>query len=63
MKAYDETYRMEVEAGKIIERDFKALPKEEFYIESPFGYRLHGLYHSGPGSKKTVIIAHGIPTP
>ncbi len=25
MKAYDETYRMEVEAGKIIERDFKAL--------------------------------------
>jgi fermentation-respiration switch protein FrsA (DUF1100 family) len=60
MKAYDETYRMEVEAGKIIERDFKALPKEVFYVESPFGYRLHGLYIPASGSKKTVIIAHGI---
>lgn len=60
MKAYDDTYRMEVKAGKIIERDFKALPKEEFYIESPFGYRLHGLYIPIPGSEKTVIIAHGI---
>ncbi len=60
MKEYDETYRIEVKAGKIVEAEFKALPKEEILIESPYGYRLHGLYIPVAGSRKTAIIAHGV---
>jgi fermentation-respiration switch protein FrsA (DUF1100 family) len=60
MKDYDETYRIEIKAGKIVEKEFKALPIQEVFIDSPFGYRLHGLYIPVKNSKKTAIIAHGV---
>jgi uncharacterized protein len=57
---YEETRRREIEAGKIIPAEFDAWPKEEFYLPSPYGYRLHGLYFPLPGARKTVVIVHGI---
>lgn len=57
---YEETRRREIEAGKLIPGVFEAWPKEEIFVQSPYGYRLHGFYFPQPDSQKTVVIAHGI---
>jgi len=57
---YLETCRREVEAGKINLAEFDAWPKEEFWIQSPFGYPLHAMYFPLDGAQKTVVIVHGI---
>lgn len=57
---YAETCRREVEAGKVDLAQFDAWTKEEIWIQSPFGYSLHGLYFPLEGSQKTVVIVHGI---
>ena len=57
---YEETRRREIEAGKIRPDVFYSWPREEIFIQSPYGYRLHGLYFPQPGSNKTVVIVHGI---
>ncbi len=60
VRKVEETYQIEVDAGVLDPEAFEQLPKEEVRIPSPFGYDLYGLYFPVPGSKKTVIIAHGI---
>jgi uncharacterized protein len=66
MIVYPKTWKVEasfqkqVEEGKLIEEEFNALPKQELSIHSPYGYNLYGIYIPVEGSKKTVIIAHGI---
>lgn len=57
---YNETYEYEQEKGRIIKEEYEKLPKEEFYIKSPYGYNLHTIYFPNGNSKKTIIIAHGI---
>lgn len=54
------SYDWETEDGHITEEGFLSWPQEEVRIPSPYGYELYGLYLPVPGSKKTVILAHGI---
>ena len=56
----DETYRYELEMGRINEKEFNAMKKEEVYIDSPHGYKIYGLFFPVQNSKKAVIICHGI---
>lgn len=56
----EKTYQKELEAGRINQRAFEKLYKEEVSIESPFGYRLYGLYFPLENAKKTIILCHGI---
>lgn len=58
--AVDETYRIEVEAGKLIPAEFEALPRREVTIRSPFGYDLFGLYFPIENARGVVIVCHGI---
>lgn len=57
---YDYTYRWEVEKGCIAEYQFNDLEKEEVYIDSPYGYKIHGLYFPNSNSQKAVILCHGV---
>lgn len=56
----EETYRLEVENGKLVEAEFNEWEKEEIRIRSPFGYELYGLYLPVENPKGAVIIAHGV---
>lgn len=53
-------YDKAVNEGKLNEVEFNALEKREVRIKSPFGYELFGYYIPSAGSKRTVVIAHGI---
>lgn len=57
---FDETYRVAIENGWLIEEQYQPWPREEITIRSPYGYDLSGFYHPVPGSNKTVVITHGI---
>lgn len=57
---HEETYLRELEEGRIEKDTFEKWYREEVCIQSPFGYTLYGLYFPMEGSKKTVIICHGI---
>ncbi|MBC2582033.1 alpha/beta hydrolase [Clostridium sp. DJ247] len=57
---YEETYQWEIEHGRIVEDQFKNLQKEEVFIDSPYGYKIHGLYFPNKNSQKAVILCHGI---
>jgi hypothetical protein len=59
IKTYEETYRIEIEKGRIQKDRFESLPFETVYIQSPHGYRLHALYLPAPAPGKTVIFTHG----
>lgn len=56
----EHSYRLALDAGKFKEEDFKALPKQEVWIPSQYGYKLHGLYIPLEESHKAVVITHGI---
>ncbi|HPM95197.1 MAG TPA: alpha/beta fold hydrolase [Mesotoga sp.] len=57
---YEETYRMEIDKGRFDPVWYDKLKKEEHWIDSPYGYKLHAIYLPCDASKKTVIICHGI---
>jgi len=54
------TFQVEVESGKLVEAEYNAWPRQEVHIRSPYGYDLFGIYIPLTGSRKTVVIAHGI---
>lgn len=56
----DFSYQQQMDEGKLVLADYQAMPKQEVSIPSPYGYSLYGIYFPSEGSKKTVIIAHGI---
>lgn len=58
-KDYDATYDIEVNSGYIDKHNYENKIKEEIYIDSDFGYKLHGIYFPNGDSKKTIIICHG----
>jgi uncharacterized protein len=55
-----EIYEIEKKAGKLNEAEFNQYPIEEICIQSPYAYSLFGLWIPLSGSKKTVILCHGI---
>ena len=57
---YDYTYDSEVEKGKIEIEKFTNLEKQEVYINSNYGYKLHGFFFPNKDSKKIIILCHGI---
>ncbi len=56
----DETFRIEVEAGKLQPAEFDALPRRAITIRSPHGYDLFGLYFPVENARGVVIVCHGI---
>ena len=57
---YKYTYAYEVEKGKIEEKTFNNLEKQEVYLDSQYGYRIHGYFFPNKDSKKIIILCHGI---
>lgn len=39
---------------------FLSMPKEEVWIDSPFGYRIHGYYLPAGHSKRFMVFCHGV---
>ncbi|WP_226669961.1 alpha/beta hydrolase [Metabacillus litoralis] len=58
--AYDKTYKLGIQKGEIDDQVFQTINKEEVYIRSYHGYKLHGMLFPVENSKKVIIIAHGI---
>jgi fermentation-respiration switch protein FrsA (DUF1100 family) len=57
---YDETLKNELESDRIKKNYLNNTQKEELFLSSPYGYKLHALYFPNKGSKKTIIFAHGV---
>lgn len=57
---YEETYRWEIDHGRISEDQLSNIEKEEVFINSPYGYKIHGLFFQNRNSQKAVILCHGI---
>ncbi len=57
---YNYTYDYEVEEGRIEITKFNSLEKQEVYIDSQYGYKIHGLFFPNSSSKKAIILCHGI---
>ncbi|MBN2387117.1 MAG: alpha/beta hydrolase [Anaerolineales bacterium] len=56
----EQTYRREVESGKLVEATWEALPRQEVRIASPFGYELFGIFIPVASAKGTVVLSHGV---
>ena len=58
----EQSFQAEILAGKFSDEFYQSLSRQEIWIPSPYGYRLHGIYLPLEGSHKTVVITHGIET-
>ncbi|WP_299088914.1 alpha/beta hydrolase [uncultured Metabacillus sp.] len=58
--SYETTYKLGIEKGEFDDQLFHATPKEELFIDSYHGYKLHGMFFPVTKGKKVIIIAHGI---
>lgn len=56
----EETYRLEVENGKLDPRIWGALPRQEVRLRSPFGYEMFGIFVPVEAARGTVVIVHGV---
>jgi len=57
---YDFTKRQANKIDGIDIEEYNKLEKEEFYLDSPYGYTLHCLYFPELKSKKTIVFSHCI---
>jgi fermentation-respiration switch protein FrsA (DUF1100 family) len=60
IRKYEETYKWEKEHGRISEEQLNGEEKEEVFIDSPYGYKIHGIFFNNKNAKKAVILCHGI---
>ncbi|MBW9152813.1 alpha/beta hydrolase [Clostridium estertheticum] len=60
VRNYTCTYDTEVKEGKIEIETFNNLEKQEVYIDSEYNYKVHGFFFPNNGSKKVIILCHGI---
>lgn len=58
--SYEQTYKLGIQKGDIDVDVFHAIKKEEIFIRSYQGYRLHGMFFPVENSEKVILIAHGI---
>ncbi|HOO33854.1 MAG TPA: alpha/beta hydrolase [Thermotogota bacterium] len=56
---YEDTFHYEVDNGNFEAEFFENLKKEEVFIRSDYGYKLHGLWIPCENSDKTIVIVHG----
>ncbi|XXM74097.1 alpha/beta hydrolase [Lysinibacillus sphaericus] len=50
----------EIDALRLIQEEYDALPKEEVNIPSPYGYDLNAVFVTPHPDKKYMIFAHGV---
>ncbi len=50
----------EIDALRLIQEEYDALPKEEVYIPSPYGYDLNAVFVTPHPHKRYMIFAHGV---
>ena len=62
VEEYNFIYDREVKKGKIQTEKFKNLEKQEVYLDSEYGYTIHGFFFPNNNSKKVIILCHGITT-
>lgn len=55
----EDTIKRETELGRFDQDRFNALPRQEVWIPSPYGYKLHGIYIPAENSHKLVVLSHG----
>ena len=53
---YNYTYEQEVEKGKIEVEEFNKLKKQEVYLDSDYGYKIHCLFFPNKEVKKSYNI-------
>ena len=56
----EESYNIEKDNGKLVEAEYQSWEKEEFNLPSRFGYSLACIYFPIQGSKRCVVLSHGI---
>ncbi|KMY54679.1 hypothetical protein AC623_12675 [Bacillus sp. FJAT-27231] len=59
-KNEDFIYRREVEAKRLDVQQYEQLPKEEVWIDSPFGYRLRAVFVTPYPGGPYMIFCHGV---
>ncbi len=57
---YQHIYQAEFKNGLFDGEAFRELSKQEIWVPSPHGYKLHGYYIPQERSHKTIVISHGI---
>lgn len=55
---YENSLQKEIDNDMITREWYDSLSSEEIFIESDYGYKLHGFYIDND-SKKTIIVCHG----
>lgn len=55
---YDEAMTKEMIRCDKIQSFYDSMDKEEVWIDSPYGYKLHGFWCDN-NSKKTIVVVHG----
>jgi uncharacterized protein len=55
----EETYRVEIEKGRLDPQEFEAWERKELHLPSKFGYDLYALYFPLSGSQRCVVLSHG----
>jgi uncharacterized protein len=58
--SYEKTYKLGIQKGEIDDHIFRSFKKEELFIQSYHGYKLHGMLFPIEKGNKVIIIAHGI---
>lgn len=53
-------YEREIQANRLIEREYNTLPKEEVTITSPFGYSINAVFITPYPEGKFMIFCHGV---
>ena len=55
-----ESYDLEKNDGKLVEKEYSSWEMEEVWLPSKFGYSIYGLYFPIKDSKRSLIFSHGI---
>ncbi|HOO31724.1 MAG TPA: alpha/beta hydrolase [Thermotogota bacterium] len=60
VRKYELTKKVSIQVDNLDIKTIFSLQNEEFYIDSDYGYKLHGFVYPHPGSSKIIVFSHGI---